>query len=393
MMQPGDPGRRRNRLTRIRRFTLGVLACLVLCALLLEIALRVTVPFSRFVRLATWSPLDRATFHHIHSPEDLVQFVPTMFPGGTSFMGMRLTKDGFWTPPYTKEKRPGAFRMLILGDSFAFSSGGVPFDRMWFTRVAEALQRAWGKTVEPVNLGIPGAGPNLEGRVYDVEGAALQPDLVILALFLGNDLTDESDARLLRSSMLVRLLGNLGQLADVVRVTLYTGRIAAYESSPDWAPGQYVYDPTIPTFPMDVFLHIERQRARVFTDPAWARERIRRVADVVAEVQRRVSAAGSALAVVVIPDELEVNAELRAAVARHLEESGRARPEFDMDGVHQFLASELAVRGIRFLDLLPTLRSAAREGSPYRPCDTHWNDRGNRVAADAIVKWMLHDNE
>lgn len=331
------------------------------------------------------------TFEHIHGPEHLVQFVPTMFPGGSSFMGMRLTKDGFWTPPYTKEKRPGTFRMLILGDSFAFSSGGVPFDRMWLTLVAEQLQRAWGKPVEPVNLGIPGAGPRLEGRVYDVEGAALKPDLVILTFFLGNDLTDESDARPLRRSMLVRLLGNLGQLADFLRVTAYTGRIAAYGSSPDWTPGQYVYDPTIPTFPMEVFLHIERQRARVFTDAAWAHERIRAVADVMAGLQARVSAAGSTFALVVIPDEVEVNADLRAAVVAYLAAGGRTHPEFDIDGIHQFLASELSSRGIAFLDLLPQLRDAARAGSPYRPRDTHWDDRGNRIAADAIAQWILHD--
>jgi hypothetical protein len=377
---------------RILRFASGVLVSLVLSALLLEIALRVVAPFSRIVRLATWSPMDMDTFEHIHVAGDLAQFVPTMFPGGSSFMGMRLTKDGFWTPPYTKEKRPGTFRMLILGDSFAFSSGGVPFERMWLTLVAEQLQRAWGKAVEPVNLGIPGAGPRLEGRVYDVEGAALQPDLVILALFLGNDLTDESDARPLRRSMLVRLLENLGQLADFLRVTFYAGRIAAYGSSPDWTPGRYVYDPTTPTFPMDVFLHIERQRARVFTDAAWAHERIRRVADVMAELQARVFAAGGTFALVVIPDEVEVNADLRAAVVTYLEEVGQGHPEFDIDGVHQLLASELSSRGMAFLDLLPTLRDAARAGSPYRPRDTHWDDRGNRVSADAIAQWILHDN-
>lgn len=372
-----------------------ILVSLVLSAVLLELTLRVLAPFSRSVRLATWSPKDMDTFVSIDAAEDIVRAVPTMFPGGSWFMGMRLTPKGFWTPPYTTEKRPGTFRMLILGDSFAYSSGGVPFERMWLTLVAAHLQRAWGKTVEPVNLGVPSAGPRLEERIYDVEGAALKPDLVILALFLGNDLTDESHPRTLleRSSLLVRLVENLGKFPDVLRVTFEGGRLPAYGLNPDWAVERYVYDPTVPTFPEEVFLDIEEERAEVFTTQQadWAHERIRGVADVMAELQTRVSAAGGAFAVVVIPDELEVNAALRATVVRHLDALG-VGADLDIDGIHRFLASELSSRRVAFLDLLPTLRDAARERSPYRLHDTHWDDRGNRIAADAIVRWILQDN-
>ncbi len=380
----------------LRRSASTVLVSLVVSVVVLEITLRILAPFSRSVRLATWSPKDMDTVGFIDTPEDIVRVVPTMFPGGSWFMGMRLTTAGFWTPPYTKEKRPGTFRMLILGDSFAFSSGGVPFERMWLTLVAAALQRAWGRTVEPVNLGVPGAGPLLEARVYDVEGAALHPDLVLLALFLGNDLTDESHSRTLleRSSLLVRLAGHLDELPDFLRASLGGGHVPAFESNPDWASGRYVYDPTIPTFPESVFLHIEEERAQVFTaaQAAWAGERILRVADVLAELRTRVVAAGSALALVVIPDEFEVNADLRRTMVEHMDGAGGAPAELDIDGVHRALASELSARKISFLDLLPTLRVAARERSPYRPRDTHWDDRGNRIAAEAIVQWLAHDD-
>lgn len=96
------------------------------------------------------------------------------------------------TLPYALEKPAGTTRMLTLGDSFTFSSGGVPFEAMWNTRVADAFAAMMGRPVELINLGVPAAGVRLEQRVFAVEGAKLQPDLVIVGLFVGNDFTDEA---------------------------------------------------------------------------------------------------------------------------------------------------------------------------------------------------------
>ena len=38
------------------------------------------------------------------------------------------------------------------------------------------------------------------------------------------------------------------------------------------------------------------------------------------------------------------------------------------------------------LDLLPVFRRASVGDMPYRPQDTHWNRRGNELAATALAK-------
>ena len=99
---------------------------------------------------------------------------------------------GFATPPYAREKTPGTFRILALGDSFTFDSSFVPQAQMWHRLVGDVVARRSGRPVEVINLGKPAVGPGFALRAFEVEGRFLHPDLVQFGLFIGNDLTDEA---------------------------------------------------------------------------------------------------------------------------------------------------------------------------------------------------------
>ena len=66
---------------------------------------------------------------------------------------------------------------------------------MWHRLVGDAVARQSGRPVEVINLGMPAVGPGFALRAFEVEGRQLAPDLVLLGLFVGNDLTDEAGGR------------------------------------------------------------------------------------------------------------------------------------------------------------------------------------------------------
>ena len=82
-------------------------------------------------------------------------------------------------------QRPaGQQRVVVLGDSFAFGLGVDEGET--FPAQLERLLAAGGRSVEVVNLGVPGYHTGQELAWLERAGFALDPDLVVL-LYYGND--------------------------------------------------------------------------------------------------------------------------------------------------------------------------------------------------------------
>ena len=115
-------------------------------------------------------------------------------------------------------------------------------------------------------------------------------------------------------------------------------------------------------------------------------EELLRVVQVLERMRRECE--GRPFGVLLIPDEFQVEDALWAELELpHLE---RERPQ-------QLLLRELGRLGIATCDLLPRLRAveplADGRRHLYHLRDTHWNTRGNRVAAEALagfVRELLH---
>ncbi len=117
---------------------------------------------------------------HLHAPGvDLVQ-------RGLDFeVGVRTNSLGLRDPERGR-RRLGVFRILSLGDSYAFGYG-VEQDETY----AAALERELGtRRFEVINAGVSGYGTVSEARLLDRLAPALAPDLVLLAFFTGNDLVN-----------------------------------------------------------------------------------------------------------------------------------------------------------------------------------------------------------
>ena len=97
---------------------------------------------------------------------------------------IEINSRGLRDREYPYEKPPGVFRILFLGDSFVFGSGGVDYGR----RFTELLESS-APQLEVVNAGVPGYSPDQEFLFLQSEGYRYQPDLVVVGLFM-NDFSE-----------------------------------------------------------------------------------------------------------------------------------------------------------------------------------------------------------
>ena len=114
-------------------------------------------------------------------------------------------------------------------------------------------------------------------------------------------------------------------------------------------------------------------------------ERYQRAVDLITEFHRQVTAAGSTFVLMVIPDEYQIDPELRAATLEYLEHTP---DRYDWEKPQRFLSEWCAERGIHCLDLLPAFRAFDGEGPLYRLRNTHWSEVGNQLAARELARFL-----
>lgn len=97
----------------------------------------------------------------------------------------RINSIGFRGPEVSFKKKPGVFRVLIIGDSQVFC-GERPYHTTFMARIQRRFDQR-GLPVEIVPMGVNNYSTAQEYLVYHLIGRKLQPDLVIVMFFVGND--------------------------------------------------------------------------------------------------------------------------------------------------------------------------------------------------------------
>ena len=284
-----------------------------------------------------------------------------------SFYGFELNSRGFNDVEFKIDKEPGVYRILGIGDSFAF--GVVPYRFNYLTLIEQRLN-AGGARFELINMGIPGTSPREYLAVLLHEGLELKPDMVLLSFFIGNDFTEARKVdRLYRYSYLARLGKYLFDLnTKLANFNLTTGSD---------------YDDVGSLYTNASYVELGRSLSGIFRKDGRIFDSL--LANTVTHldnIRRICERHGIGLAVVLIPDEMQVDPTLQRQV---IEASGFAGEAFDFDLPNARLKEQLARMQIDYIDLLRPFREATERTRLYRRNDTHWNIEGNALAAETIV--------
>ncbi|HUF37634.1 MAG TPA: SGNH/GDSL hydrolase family protein [Anaerolineales bacterium] len=297
----------------------------------------------------------------------------TRFRGkpGANDWGFPLNSGGFKDTEF-EEKQEGTFRVIGLGDSFAFSI--VPYEYSFLTRLELYLQETGD--IEVLNLGIPGTGPQEYLNILVHEGLPLAPDLVLVSFFIGNDLLE---SRIVDTP---RAWYTYSHLASVM---YFLFQVRAQQAEGFVPPGEGEFCDSCPTYPLEVYLDIEFKRSGIYQ-----RDRTSLLAELVSfavthlgEMDRILSARGVEMVVVLIPDELQVNADLQAQVLE-VYYPNEDSSIWDMAAPNERLAAALEEIGVPVIDLYPVFIDAGEAEILYRPLDSHLNIAGNELVAEIL---------
>jgi len=107
---------------------------------------------------------------------------------------VRINQEGFRGPETTIAKPPGTVRIAVLGDSFT-EAQQVPEEQTFSAVIARAVAGCpalRGRKVEVLNFGVNGYGTTQEMMTLRHQVWQFAPDIVVLAVFTGNDIMNNS---------------------------------------------------------------------------------------------------------------------------------------------------------------------------------------------------------
>ncbi len=268
---------------------------------------------------------------------------------------VRINGQGLRADRDYRPSHAGVRRILAIGDSFTM---GYSVDEpLTWVRVLEAELRGQG-SVDVINAGVPGYSTWQELAYLEEDGQALAPDVVLLGFFVGNDISDNASPRLpveFRDGSLISAGAGHGLLPLDFRLSLarHSHLYKFVHRTPSGGGARY---------------NIYGGSAQAgWTATAALLERF------------RAFCAGRAIrpVVVLMPERIQVEAELRSAVGAAI----------DPVAPNRRLRAICRRAGLETIDLLDSLVGPGL----YFAQDGHWTARGNALAARAIADHLSHD--
>ena len=281
---------------------------------------------------------------------------------------IRTNALGYRGPELSETTRE---RVLFLGDSVTF--GDYLDEQDTFVSLVSTMADRW----ETLNGGVGSIGVEDELAILRETGAAANPDLVVLDLYL-NDVEPSPTLELvelpagLEVSFLAQFVAH--------RLSLLRRQLRQQDDGdiPDsqWAEWrrEFLEEHAIEEGdPLTNRLAFNRLISEAYQDwgAVWSAEVRRRILATVKEMREEAQSLGAEFAVVIFPTSYQVEAE------------------FVVDEPQRHFREELESWGVPTLDLLPHLRKRFQdtgESQFYDHC--HHTPAGSRATAEAIVEFL-----
>lgn len=326
---------------------------LLICEFLVQI-----LPISRFDK--TRSGIFRS---HLTRVFELIPNVSTKRWGNIDW---NINSKGF--RDYEHSIKKNNFRILGIGDSF-FAGHEVSFENSFLRQLEK------NTNIEIIKMAVGCYGTGQERLLWE-EGKIYKPDIVLLGIYVGNDLLDNvwfpQSGRMIHyfasRSLLARLL--MQRFRQYFPQTTAKEPRTAIESDPIFKNA------------------IEHQTICNIYDATWSdsvKEGFELLKENVSLINLGAKGEGSILVVIVIPTEIQIYDWLWGA---YLKKYGNNGHKYDRYKVINSITDYLEEKNIRYINLLPVLQEAGRTDKNLHPGHWHWSIKANKLVADTVKDYL-----
>ena len=274
-------------------------------------------------------------------------------------------------------KRAQETRIAVLGDSLVLSVQ-VPFETTFTEQLERALNNGRGDretSYRVINAGVQGYGPVEELLFFRQVVRALQPDVVLVTVFVGNDAEEALGSRSKLSSGQTQAFRDslMTRMRRVVRrsMVLQVLRLRVLAATDRFRTRNGPPEPPLQTY-------AARPAPRIADGIALTR-------DVLSQLAAEARNAGARTGIILMPARFQIDdtdyGHLREIVAQ-------AGGELVRDAATERFAAALGDLELPVIDLLPVLRQAKRGPGLFFEENVHLTPRGHEVVSQALVPFV-----
>jgi hypothetical protein len=295
---------------------------------------------------------------------------------------IRFNSWGMRDREHREEKEEGTLRILLLGDSF-MEALQVGFEESFPRHLEGRLHEALGRPVEVINCAVSGWSADAQFAYLTRYGLGLKPDLVLVAMTIHNDVSDNLEERFhtLVDGKLTRkvtretpwlqyrilnikmFLGSHSQLFQLVRRAKLFKEMEGVRQALD----HHVLELIRP-----------RDSAQLMRGWDLTRQLLKGIRDTARQI-------GAETAIVLIPLEIQVDGRARSRfLARH----GVSEDEIVLTRPQAIMKEFGKTVGIDVIDLLPGFQAWMQQDRREAHIHGHWNGEAHRLAAGIVAAQM-----
>jgi lysophospholipase L1-like esterase len=308
-------------------------------------------------------------------PNAQIRFATSEFDTEIAINGTGVRDDEELGP-----KGPNERRIVILGDSIVLSVQ-VSFDQTFGELLETTLNQQSGRVrYRVINAGVQGYGPIEEMLAFRRLAPTLQPDVVLMVVFVANDAEEaygsrskldpeaQQTAAAISESLLTRLrrLVRRSMVLQIVRLRVNAATARFRTFTPPEPPAQS-YAAKLPP--------------RVAEGLVIARDAFQAIADDAARL-------GARSALVLMPARFQVDEGDYGRLRDIIKDAGG---ELVRDAASHRFDQALAELPLPRLDLLPAFRRALPGRDLFFQTTVHLTPGGHRVTADALAEFLTRE--
>ena len=365
------------------------------------------------------APNSRASFRKFHKLDKKVGYKGIANAEGERKEGeiesyVKMNSHGFRDRERSYEKGKDVFRIVVLGDSI-IEALQVPLEQAFTDVLERMLNSESDKRFEVINLGVSGFGTGQEYLTLKYYGLNYQPDLIILAFFLFNDIRNNSltldskySGRSINDRSIPYFVLNNGEIEElsfrIGKRKIIKTFLARLFPNIYYLIGDSVRAPWLVNLLWEMGLtdsvnsfkkkdisksyYLYAEKYTPDWENAWAVTKA-----LILKMAKELEMNKIRLLVVVISSEVEFRPDMWD---KTLDEDPSMRLlEFDLKKPERILSSFLEANGIDYLLLQPGFEKYTKETGKdlhfHYVYDNHWNANGNAVAAQLVYSKLKDD--